>query len=39
MDVFKEEGLERAVIRYMKNTGVGFEVRVGGYEQVACDGL
>ena len=29
---FKEEGLERPVIEYMRRTGVGFEVRVGVQE-------
>ena len=26
---FKEEGLERVVIEYMRDTGVGFEVKLG----------
>ena len=30
---FKEEGLERAVIDYMRNTGVGFEAKVGIQEE------
>ena len=30
---FKEEGLERAVIDYMRNTGVGFKVRLGIQEE------
>lgn len=29
---FKEEGLEAAVIEYMRRTGVGFEVRIGPQE-------
>ena len=30
---FKEEGLERAVIKYMRATGVGFQVKVGFQEE------
>ena len=30
---FKEEGLERAVIEYVRATGVGFQVNVGFQEE------